>query len=138
MLSIRKEGLIIVKEFDPPEVYPPAVQKAREVLQRYNQTVAPENMLYATYKGSFDLDGRFTGSSIIHMRKADRRNLQIEGEEVFEADIKNCLPSLMYAQEIGEPCHGDAYEIHGVPRELAKTALVIMLNCYPESVKIHQ
>lgn len=126
---IKREGLIVTKDFNPPPVHPPDVQAAEDVLLRYNQTVAPENMLYAVYKGSYEVDGRFHGSQVICLSKEQRRSLQIDREATFEADISNCLPALLYAQERACRCPGDAYDIQGLERELAKKAMLIMLNC---------
>lgn len=127
--NIQREGLIVIKEFDPPEVYPDHVMEAEEVLYEYNQTVKPRDMLYATYKGGFGVDGRFHGSSIICMRKEDRRTFKMDTEETFEVDVKNCLPALLYASERGMECPGDAYDVPGVPRDLAKVAMLVLLNC---------
>ena len=129
---INRQGLIVPKDFTPPAVYPPDVQEAEDVLYRYNDTVEPWNMLYATYKDGFDVNGRFTGSSVICMKKELRRSIRIDGEETFEADVKNCIPSLLYAMGLSMECPGDAYEINGIPRDLAKRALLICLNCYTE------
>ena len=126
--QIHKDGLIKVKAFDPVN-YPPDVLEAQEVLWEYNKTVEPENLLYATYKDDFDQDGRFTGSNVILMKSGDRKFLKIHGEDTFEIDVRNALPHILYALELGVKLEDDAYEIPDYPRKLVKMCLLIMLNC---------
>lgn len=125
---IRKEGLIIVKDFTPVH-YLPEVEEARAVLWKYNKTVEPENMIYATHVDDFNLDGRFTGSAVINMPKADRKNMKVDGDDSIEIDIKNCLPFILYATKLKKKFSGDAYDITGYERELVKKAFIIILNC---------
>jgi hypothetical protein len=126
---IHKDGLIVFKDMDYPEVLPDHVIEARDTLFKYNKTTEPNNQLYAVHKGGLDIDGRFHGSSVIRMPKEVRKTLKIDDCETFEIDVSNCLPSLLYALELNCECPGDAYEIDGTPRDLAKLAMVTMLNC---------
>ena len=127
--SIHWDGLIIPKKFDPPEVYPDHVQEAQEVLFNYNSMVEPQNMLYATYKGGFYVNGRFTGSQVICMKRELRPSIKIDIQKTFELDIRNCLASLLYASELGRPFDGDAYDLPGTPRDVSKMAMLVALNC---------
>lgn len=129
---IRREGLIIPKEFTPPSVYPEDVQDAENVLYEYNQMVEPWNMLYASYKGGFDINGRFTGSEVIFMKKEARKRLKMGTEDTFEIDVTGCLPSILYANELQIRLSDDVYDIDEAPRKIAKTAFVIMLNAKSE------
>lgn len=129
--EIQRPGLIVTKEFTPPDVYPDEVQEAESLLLEYNQTVEPGNMLYAVYKGGFNVDGRFHGSDVIVMPKQQRKSLKIDGEDTTEIDVSNCIPFLLYAKEKGKTCPQDTYDITPIqiPRGLAKVAMLIMLNC---------
>lgn len=127
-LIYRREGLIVTKEFSPTE-YPDDVLEREEVLERYNHTVEPENWLYATYKGSFEVDGRMHGSSVITMSKQQRRYVLIDGEETVELDISSCIPHLLYATELKREVPKEIYRLPGAPREIVKKAIVIALNC---------
>lgn len=125
---IAAEGLIRVKGFSP-ESYPAEVEEVRDLLGDYNEMVEPENMLYATYKGGFLVDGRFTGSAIINMPKQDRGKLRVDGQQMFEADVVNAQSFLLYASRLKRRFEGDAYEILGIPRKWSKLAMVMLLNC---------
>lgn len=126
--QLRKEGLIRVKFSELGEL-PKEVEEAREVLWEYNKTVEPENMLYATYKYNFSMDGRFTGSSVINLPEEERAKIKINGEPSIEIDISNCMPFIAYAHFLWEELSGDAYDILGLPRKLVKKAMIIALNC---------
>ena len=126
--SIMEEGLVIPKEFKP-DTFPPHALETRKLLSEYNKTVEPENMLYATHKGSFEVDGRFTGSKVILMSKEDRQHVLIDGEATIELDVRNCLPFILYADQLGEDLPNDAYDLKGIPRELAKKAFLMAVNC---------
>lgn len=76
--SIMEEGLVIPKEFTY-DSFPQSALDTRALLLEYNKTVEPENMLYASHKGGFEINGRFTGSSVCIMKKEDRKNLKIDG-----------------------------------------------------------
>ncbi len=125
--AIHEEGLVVPKGFIP-ESFPPYALEVRELLKEYNKTVEYENMLYATHKGSFDIDGRFTGSSVQLMRSQDRKNIKIDGEDTIEIDISNCIPFLLTASVLGRGLNGDAYKLDGIPRKLAKTSFLITIN----------
>lgn len=127
-IVISKEGVIKCKGFDLNGVKYAHIERTREILDRYNHTVEPANQLYAVYNNSPYLGGRITGSEVIFMRKEERKDILIEGESVFEADIKSCLPFLLYANELGEEIPEDAYSIDGVPRNLSKKGFLMMLN----------
>ena len=126
--GIKEEGLVIPKEitFD---TFPDSVLETRKLLSEYNMTVEPENMLYATHKGSFEVDGRFTGSKVILMPKEERKNIKIDGEDTVELDVSNCLPFLLYADYAVSSLPKDAYDIERYPRKLVKKALLMALNC---------
>lgn len=126
--AIQREGLIRYKKLDVPDPLPEQDQWGQEVLFRYNQKTEPENQLYRTRKDSLENDGRFTGSKIQRLSKDERRKLKMDTEETFESDVSNCLPSLLYAMKLKCRCPEDAYNLPGVPRSLAKRALLIMLN----------
>lgn len=126
--TILEEGLVIPKEFTP-DTFPPEILEIKKLLSKYNRTVEPENMLYATHKGSFDVDGRFTGSKVILMPSEDRKNLKINGEDTIELDVSNCLPFLLYADSAGQQLSSDAYDIDGYPRKLAKKGFLKAMNC---------
>jgi len=128
-VKIKKEGLIILKEMKQPDVFPDHVKEALEVLTEYNQTVETENQLYAVYKGGLEVDGRFHGSSVITMQKDARKDLRIDDCETFEIDISNCIPFLLYASELNCEAPSDTYDIHGIPRDLTKVAMLTLLNC---------
>ncbi|MFT5699788.1 MAG: hypothetical protein ACI8ZB_002654 [Desulforhopalus sp.] len=125
--EIMEEGLVIPKDFSY-ETFPQSAIETRALLSEYNKTVEPENMLYASHKGGFEINGRFTGSSVCIMKKEDRKNILIDGEPTVELDISNCLPFLLYASELEDELQGDAYEIKGIPRKLAKKAFMIAIN----------
>jgi hypothetical protein len=125
--EIMEEGLVIPKEFTY-DTFPPSAIATRKLLLEYNKTVEPENILYASHKGGFEINGRFTGSSVINMRNQDRKDILINGEPTVELDISNCLPFILYASELEDELSGDAYEIEGIPRKLAKQAFMIAIN----------
>ncbi|WP_136796039.1 hypothetical protein [Desulfosediminicola ganghwensis] len=126
--SYQRDGLIVTKDFTPSS-YPPDVVERQEALEAYNKTVEPQNMLYATYKGSFAVDGRFTGSSVISMSKERRRHIAIQGEKTVEIDVSNCIPFLLYAKHLSQPVPCDVYRIDELPRGLVKKAVLMAVNC---------
>jgi hypothetical protein len=126
--TIMEEGLVVIKEFTP-DTFPPYIIETKAILAEYNKTVEPENMLYATHKGSFEVDGRFTGSTVILMSKEDRKHIMINGEATVELDVSNCLPFILSAEYDGRELSKDAYDIDGIPRELVKRGFLMALNC---------
>ena len=126
--QFHKDGLIRAKEFTYDSL-PANALKAQEVLSEYNKTVEPENMLYATHKESFELDGRWTGSTIINMSKAERKTIRIDGELTCEVDITSCLPFILCASELKRELLTDPYDIKGTPRALGKKAFHMATNC---------
>lgn len=126
--EIAEEGLIQIKGFTPGEI-PEHVENTRQVLKRYNRTVESENHLFASFKDGFDVNGRFHGSTVCTMRKEDRKDIMIDGEKTIEIDIRNCIPSLLSASELGKLLPGDVYAIDGIPRAIVKKAMLCALNC---------
>lgn len=126
--EISHDGLIQIKGFAPTTI-PEEIEETRQLLKRYNRTVESENMLYASFKDGFDVNGRFHGSKVCVMPKEDRKKLSINGECVVEVDIQNCMPFLLYASELTKKIAGDFYDLPGVSRQAAKMAVMMALNC---------
>jgi hypothetical protein len=109
------------------------------------------------HQSSFSVYGRIH-SEAQSLKKRDRRTLTINGDETVELDFKGMSAALVYAyagissrDKIPYVFEGDAYEIDGAPRKVAKTAFQICLNSsssksaqkalrthYPERVDTNQ
>ncbi len=86
-------------------------------------------MLFASYKDGFDVNGRFHGSAVVVMPKEERKNIEINGEQTMEIDIRNCIPFVLSASYLGKPLPGDVYDLDNVSRGAVKLALLLALNC---------
>ncbi len=76
---------------------------------------------------SWSLGGRLYGAFWQQLPKKDRGQLQLNGRSVIELDYPTLHPRLLYAQA-GHSLDGDAYDISGWDRQLAKQAFNILIN----------
>lgn len=72
------------------------------------------------------LGGRFYRHWAQEMKREYRPYLTLNGEPTVELDFGCCHPSMLHA-EVGLPARADAYELPGVPRDLAKAAFSVLL-----------
>ncbi|WP_152048503.1 hypothetical protein [Aureimonas psammosilenae] len=61
------------------------------------------------------------------MSDTERLEILIRDEPVAEIDIGTMHPAMLYA-EVGAKLEGDAYDLVGWPRKLAKMAMLVMIN----------
>lgn len=86
-----------------------------------------QRLLYRVFNGDFEHGGR-AYASFQNLRKQQRRRLMIDGNATDEPDFAQLHPQLLYAK-CGVDIDGDAYTVTGVPRQLAKPAWQILMNC---------
>ena len=130
---VDDEGIIRCKGFERPEDYlsNPWVSQRYHATKDYNRMMqdTPEHQLYAVYKDDFQSMGRFAGGRVMMIKKEERRAMVVDGEPLFEADIKSCHPFIALAKTRGVRLATDFYDIEGVPRGLVKAASMMALNC---------
>ena len=78
-------------------------------------------------RGSFDFGGRFYGAWWQNIPKEFRPSITLGGHSTVELDYPRLHPTLLYA-EVGQPMHGDPYDIQGWPRNLVKVAFNTLVN----------
>jgi len=131
--KINDEGIIRCNRFKRPDDYLDNlfISQRYHTAIEYNSLMSstPEHQLYSVYVDDLNSMGRFAGSRVMMMPKADRRNLTIDGERLFEVDIKSCLPSIALAKTQGIKLGSDFYDIEDFPRDLIKAATVRALHC---------
>lgn len=130
---IDEEGIIRCKDFVRPEDYLDNrwVSQRYHTIKDYNRMMqdTPEHQLYAVYKNDFQSMGRFAGGRVMMIKKVERRAMIVDGEPLFEADIKSCHPFIALAKTQGIRLSTDFYDIEGFPRGLVKAASMMALNC---------
>jgi len=72
------------------------------------------------------LGGRYYRHWAQEIKREYRPYLTLNGEPTVELDFGCCHPSMLHA-EVGLPARADAYELPGVPRDLAKAAFSVLL-----------
>ncbi len=127
------EGLIRCRGFERPEDYlsNPWVSQRYHATRGYNLLLqdTPEHQIFAVYKNDFQSMGRFAGGRVMTIKKAERRAMIVDGESMFEVDIKSCHPFILLAKTRGIRLTSDFYDIQGYPRGLVKAASMMALNC---------
>ncbi|MBB4283881.1 hypothetical protein GGE43_004773 [Agrobacterium tumefaciens] len=83
--------------------------------------------LHRIYNGGWTLGGRFYGTFWQNMRSQDRRHILIDGMETVEVDYDQLHARIIYAKA-GKVLRGDAYEIEGWDRKIAKRAFFMVIN----------
>jgi hypothetical protein len=83
--------------------------------------------LHRIYNGGWTLGGRFYGTFWQNMRSEDRRHILIDGSETVEVDYDQLHARIIYAKA-KKKLHGDAYEIEGWDRKIAKRAFFVVIN----------
>lgn len=83
--------------------------------------------LYRVFNDDWMHGGRFYGGWWQQARKADRVEFRIDGTETVELDYNQLHPRLIYGMA-GQELEGDAYTLHGWPRNLGKRAFNILIN----------
>lgn len=79
---------------------------------------------------SFHLHGRLYGAFWLTLRKVNRDDLRIDGEEIADLDFAAMFPSLAYIRAGHAPPEGDPYAIRGLEghRSGAKAAMSAFLS----------
>lgn len=83
--------------------------------------------LHRIYNSDWTLGGRFYGAFWQNMRSEDRRHILIDGVETVEVDYDQLHARIIYAKA-KKMLRGDAYEIEGWDRKIAKRAFFIIVN----------
>jgi len=83
--------------------------------------------LHRIFNGGWTLGGRFYGTFWQNMRSRDRRHILIDGMETVEVDYDQLHARIIYAKA-GKVLCGDAYEIEGWDRKIAKRAFFMIIN----------
>lgn len=83
--------------------------------------------LYRVFNGDWLSGGRLYGASWQGLPKELRKRLLIDDEATVEADYPQLHPRLVYAL-FGRWPDGDAYDVPGIERSLAKRAFNILIN----------
>lgn len=83
--------------------------------------------LHRIYNGGWTLGGRFYGTFWQNMRSQDRRHILIDGMDTVEVDYDQLHARIIYAKA-GKVLRGDAYEIEGWDRKIAKRAFFMVIN----------
>lgn len=72
--------------------------------------------------------GRVYGGFWQQIKSKYRRTIKINGESVTELDYKANHPSMIYRTSTGIPVPADCYAINGFDRDIAKSAMMMMIN----------
>ncbi|MDO9384479.1 MAG: hypothetical protein Q7T86_16635 [Hyphomicrobiaceae bacterium] len=86
---------------------------------------------YRVFNEAWGYGGRLYGPFWQQMKKQHRSRLTLNGEAVAEPDFRHIHPLLLYGR-LGLDLTGDAYEVEGVNRSIAKRAWNIMINARGE------
>ncbi|RVO31645.1 hypothetical protein [Sinorhizobium meliloti] len=86
-----------------------------------------QTSLHRIYNGGWSLGGRFYGAFWQNMRSEDRRYILIDGSETVEVDYDQLHARIIYA-EAKKKLRGDAYDLEGWDRKVAKRAFFIIVN----------
>lgn len=88
------------------------------------------NYMLRVFSESFNLGGRFYGSGWSSMPKELRKHLKINFESVCEPDYSGLHIRLLY-HKLGIQFDGECYICGDYPRDLYKTACLILINARP-------
>jgi hypothetical protein len=93
-----------------------------------------QTAMHRVYNGGWTLGGRFYGSFWMNMPSDHRRYILIDGSETVEVDYDQLHARIIYAWA-KKKLVGDAYEIAGFERKVAKRAFFIIVNArtYPSA-----
>jgi len=83
--------------------------------------------MHRIYNGGWTLGGRFYGAFWMNMKSSDRRRILIDGFRTVEVDYNQLHARMIYA-EANKKLVGDAYDVKGFERKVAKRAFFIILN----------
>ncbi|MBW0366121.1 hypothetical protein [Ensifer adhaerens] len=86
-----------------------------------------QTAMHRIYNGGWTLGGRFYGSFWMNMKGEDRQHILIDGGETVEVDYDQLHARIIYA-EAKKKLVGDAYDIEGFERKVAKRAFFIVVN----------
>ncbi len=86
-----------------------------------------QTAMHRVYNGGWTLGGRFYGAFWMSMPCDDRRHILIDGHETAEVDYDMLHARIIYAWA-KKKLVGDAYEIAGFERKVAKRAFFIIVN----------
>ena len=86
-----------------------------------------QTAIHRVYNGGWTLGGRFYGAFWMSMPGDDRRHILIDGHETVEVDYDMLHARIIYAWA-RKKLVGDAYEIEGFERKVAKRAFFIIIN----------
>lgn len=86
-----------------------------------------QTAMHRVYNGGWTLGGRFYGAFWMSMPSEDRRHILIDGHETAEVDYDMLHARIIYAWA-KKKLVGDAYEIAGFERKVAKRAFFIIIN----------
>ncbi|MGO7727943.1 hypothetical protein [Rhizobium leguminosarum] len=86
-----------------------------------------QTSLHRIYNGGWTRGGRFYGAFWQNMRSEDRRHILIDGSETVEVDYDQLHARIIYA-EAKKKLRGDAYDLEGWDRKVAKRAFFIIVN----------
>ncbi len=86
-----------------------------------------QTAMHRVYNGGWTLGGRFYGAFWMSMPGDDRRHILIDGHKTTEVDYDMLHARIIYAWA-KKKLVGDAYEIAGFERKVAKRAFFIIVN----------
>lgn len=80
--------------------------------------------------------GRIYGGFWQQIKSIHRKTITINGEKVTELDFKANHPSMIYRTSTGIPVPADCYSIEGIDRNIAKNAMLMMINNFTKGKAI--
>lgn len=86
-----------------------------------------QTAMHRVYNGGWTLGGRFYGAFWMSMPGDDRKRILIDGNETTEVDYDQLHARIIYAWA-KKKLVGDAYDIDGFERKVAKRAFFIIVN----------
>lgn len=106
------------------------IEVSKEALKSGSKviTLTRKRVFRVFNNNDFWAGGRVYGGFWQEIKREYRKTIKINGENVTELDYKTNHPSMIYRTSTNKPIPADCYAVEGFDRDIAKSAMMMMIN----------
>ena len=105
------------------------IEVSKKALRDSKVVILTRKRIFRVFNNNdFWAGGRIYGGFWQEIKREYRKTIKINGDSVTELDYKANHPSMIYRTSTGKPIPADCYAVKGFDRDIAKRAMMMMIN----------